>query len=52
MPLKYPRPKGTHDLYPGAPAWEDDSLRCHYLEDIFRGVSSLIWLPRNPHTGF
>ena len=41
MPLKYPRVKGTHDLYPGAPAWEDDSLRCHYLEDIFRGVSTL-----------
>ncbi len=41
MPLKYPRPKGTHDLYPGASDWADDSLRCHYLEDIFRGVSSL-----------
>jgi len=41
MPLKYPRPKGMHDLYPGAAAWEDDSRRSHYLEDIFRGVSTL-----------
>ena len=41
MPLKYPRPKGTHDLYPDALCWEDDSRRCHYLEDIFRGVSTL-----------
>lgn len=41
MPLKYPRAKGTHDFYPGAAAWEEDSYRCHYLEDIFRGVSNL-----------
>src|SRR5476649_641099 len=41
MALKYPRPKGMHDLYPGAPAWEDDSRLSHYLEDIFRGVSTL-----------
>ncbi len=38
MPLKYPRPKGTHDLYPGAPDWQDDSGRCQFLEDQFRAL--------------
>jgi histidyl-tRNA synthetase len=38
MALKYPRPKGTHDLYPGAPDWADDSVRCQYLEDQFRAL--------------
>ncbi len=41
MPLKYPRPKGTHDLYPGAPDWQDDSSRCQYLEDQFRALCRL-----------
>ena len=41
MALKYHRPRGTHDLYPGAPGWEDDSVRCHYLEDEFRALCGL-----------
>lgn len=41
MPLKYHRPRGTHDLYPGAPSWEDDSARCQYLEDQFRALCRL-----------
>ena len=34
--LKYQRPSGTHDLYPGAERWVDDSDRCAHLEDTFR----------------
>ena len=41
MPLKYHRPRGTHDLFPGAPSWEDDSARCQYLEDQFRALCRL-----------
>lgn len=41
MPLRYQRPKGTHDLYPGAASWEDDSHRCQSLEDQFRAVCHL-----------
>ena len=41
MPLKYPRPKGTHDLYPGAAAWEDDSHKRQTLEDRFRALCGL-----------
>jgi len=36
MPLKYQRPKGTHDLYPGADSWADDSARRQHLEEQFR----------------
>jgi len=41
MPLKYHRPRGTHDLFPDAPSWEDDSARCQYLEDQFRALCRL-----------
>ncbi len=41
MPLKYQRPRGTHDLYPGAAGWEDDSVRCQQLEDKFRALCGL-----------
>ena len=41
MPLKYHRPRGTHDLFPDAPGWEDDSARCQYLEDQFRALCRL-----------
>jgi len=41
MALKYQRPKGTHDLYPHAEKWVDDSGRCHFLEDQFRAVCRL-----------
>jgi len=41
MALRYQRPKGTHDLYPGANAWEDDSHRRQFLEDQFRAVCHL-----------
>ncbi len=34
--LKYQRPTGTHDLYPGADKWVDDSDRCADLEETFR----------------
>jgi histidyl-tRNA synthetase len=36
MALKYQRPKYTHDLYPGAPNWEDDSDRWNHVESEFR----------------
>jgi len=32
---RYQRPKDTHDLYPGAASWEDDSARARFLEDQF-----------------
>lgn len=38
---KYPRPKGTHDLYPGADSWEDDSSRSNVLEAKFRDLCHL-----------
>ena len=38
MALKYQRPRGTHDFFPGAPGWEDDSGRCLYLEEQFRAL--------------
>ena len=41
MALKYHKPRGTHDLYPDAPAWEDDSIRRQYLEDQFRALCRL-----------
>ena len=41
MALKYHKPRGTHDLYPDAPAWEDDSVRRQYLEDQFRALCRL-----------
>jgi histidyl-tRNA synthetase len=34
--LKYQRPTGTHDLYPGSDHWVDDSDRCALLEEVFR----------------
>ncbi len=34
--LKYQRPTGTHDLYPGSEQWVDDSDRCASLEQTFR----------------
>lgn len=36
MALKYQKPRGTHDLVPGAASWVDDSDRCHFLESEFR----------------
>ncbi|MGI4787304.1 MAG: histidine--tRNA ligase [Janthinobacterium lividum] len=36
MALKYQRPKYTHDLFPEAPDWENDSGRRQALEDQFR----------------
>lgn len=41
MPLKYQRPKGTHDFVPDAPKWVNDSARCLYLEDRFRALCRL-----------
>ena len=38
MALKYQRPRGTHDFYPDAPKWADDSGRRQYLEDQFRAL--------------
>ncbi len=38
MALKYQRPRGTHDFYPDAPGWEDDSARRQQLEDQFRAL--------------
>jgi histidyl-tRNA synthetase len=38
---KYQRVPGTHDLYPGASDWEDDSERTIALEDTFRSLCSL-----------
>ena len=38
---KYQRAKGTHDLYPGAPAWEDDSVRWNVVENAFRELCFL-----------
>jgi histidyl-tRNA synthetase len=33
---KYAKPRGTHDVYPGADAWEEDSIRWGVIEDAFR----------------
>ncbi len=41
MPLKYQRPKGTHDFVPDAPKWVNDSARCLYLEEQFRALCRL-----------
>lgn len=38
MALKYQRPRGTHDLYPNAKDWADDSERTNYLEGEFRSL--------------
>jgi len=38
---KYPRPKGTHDFYPNAADWEEDSVRCNTLETMFRDLCNL-----------
>jgi histidyl-tRNA synthetase len=38
MALKYQRAKDTHDIYPGASKWEDDSDRTNYLEAEFRAL--------------
>lgn len=38
MALKYQRAKGTHDVYPGAGEWADDSDRWRVLEDAFRAL--------------
>ncbi len=38
MPLKYQRPKYTHDLYPGAPQWQDDSERVLSVVGQFRAL--------------
>jgi len=39
--FKYSRPKDTHDVYPLAEAWEDDSVRWNVLEEIWRDVCRL-----------
>lgn len=36
--FKYQRPPDTHDIYPGADKWEDDSVRWNVLEEIWRDV--------------
>lgn len=36
--LKYQRPTGTHDLYPAAGRWVDDSDRSALVEETFRGL--------------
>ncbi len=41
MPLKYQRPKGTHDFVPDAPKWVNDSARCLSLEEQFRALCRL-----------
>ena len=41
MALKYQRPKYTHDLYPDASDWENDSGRRQFLEDQFRALCRL-----------
>jgi len=41
MPLKYQRPRGTHDFVPDAPKWVNDSARCLYLEEQFRALCRL-----------
>ena len=38
MALKYQRPKYTHDLFPEAADWENDSGRRQVLEDQFRAL--------------
>jgi len=38
---KYQRPKGTHDLYPFAQDWVEDSVRWNVVEDLFRKVARL-----------
>ncbi len=38
MALKYQRPKNTHDAYPAAPAWEEDSDRYNHVEGEFRAL--------------
>ena len=47
--LKYQRPTGTHDLYPGADKWVDDSDRCAALEDVFRHLCRLYGYGESPH---
>ncbi len=39
--LKYHKPKGTHDQYPGAADWPDDSARRAFLEATFRDICRL-----------
>lgn len=39
--LKYQRPKYTHDFYPGAASWEEDSDRAALLEETFRALCHL-----------
>lgn len=36
--FKYHRLPDTHDIYPHAEKWEDDSIRWNYLEEIWRDV--------------
>ncbi|MDQ2686990.1 MAG: histidine--tRNA ligase [Armatimonadota bacterium] len=38
MALKYQKPKYTHDAYPGAANWEEDSERYNHLEADFRAL--------------
>jgi histidyl-tRNA synthetase len=38
MALKYQRPRGTHDLFPNAKDWADDSERTNFLEGEFRAL--------------
>ena len=35
---KYQRAPYTHDLYPGAPDWVEDSIRWNVVEDMFRDL--------------
>jgi histidyl-tRNA synthetase len=39
--MKYQRPPGTHDVYPGAPKFEDSSAHWRRLENTFRDVCRL-----------
>ena len=39
MALKYQKPRGTHDLFPGASDWADNSERTEWVENAFRTLA-------------
>ena len=38
---KFQAPPGTHDIYPNAPAWVDNTEQWHRVENLFREVCRL-----------